>query len=142
MPTTPSTGRAATRWAVLALTLVAGTAMGVVMLMRGEIGLAVVLPVIIIGYGLTVTLSAARSDVAAQLSGHEEDERGHLINLRASATTGNVLIAALVCGVFYELIRGELGGPFTWLSAVGGLTYVVSSAVYTRGGHKPTAHSD
>ncbi len=134
MSTTPSIGRPAARWAVLALTLVAGAAMGVIMMMRGQLVMAVVLPLIVIGYGLAVTVFAGRSDVAAQLSGHEEDERRHMINLRASATTGNVLALALACGFFYELARGELGGPFACLGAVGGVTYAASSAVYTRAG--------
>ncbi|GGX88455.1 hypothetical protein [Streptomyces hiroshimensis] len=134
MPTRPSTGRTPTRWAVLALTSVAGVAMALVMALRGDIMMAVLLPAISIGYGLTVTLSASRSDVAAQLSGHEEDERRQLINLRAAAMTGNVLVAALVCGVAYELARDELGGPFTVLSALGGFTYIVASAAYTRSG--------
>ncbi|MGW7487189.1 hypothetical protein [Streptomyces sp. NPDC054786] len=112
--------------------------MAVIMAVRGEIAMAVALPVIIIGYGLTVSLSAGHSDVAAQLSGYEEDERRRMVNMRAGAMTGNVLMLALVCGTFYELVRGELGGPFTWLSAVGGITYAASSAVYIRAGHKST----
>ncbi|MEV0373151.1 hypothetical protein AB0I10_25570 [Streptomyces sp. NPDC050636] len=139
MSTTRNSGRAMTRWAVLGLTVVGGVVMGVVMAVRGETALAIALPLIIIGYGLTVTLSAGRSDVAAQLSGHEEDERRGVINMRAGAMTGNVLMLALVCGTFYELVRGEFGGTFTWLSAVGGITYVASSVTYTRAGHKLTA---
>ncbi|MEH6375782.1 hypothetical protein V7793_15800 [Streptomyces sp. KLMMK] len=134
MSTTPSTGRTPMRWAVLALTVVAGAAMAGVMAVRGDIMMAVLLPAISIGYGLFVTFAASRSDVAAQLSGHEEDERRRLINLRAGAMTANVLVAALVCGVAYELARDELGGPFTLLSALAGFTYIVSSAAYTRTG--------
>ncbi|MEV5242986.1 hypothetical protein AB0K89_28315 [Streptomyces cinnamoneus] len=119
---------------MLALTSVAGAVMAVVMAARGDVTMAILLPAISIGYGLTVTFSASRSDVAAQLSGHEEDERRQLINLRATAMTGNVLVAALVCGVAYELVHGELGGPFTMLSALGGITYVIASAAYTRVG--------
>ncbi|MFI0907690.1 hypothetical protein ACH4TE_29885 [Streptomyces sioyaensis] len=132
MLTTHSIGRAANRWAVLAVTLVGGAAMAVIMTVRGEVTLAIVLPVIIIGYGLAVTFSAERSDVAAQLSGHEEDERRRLINWRAGATTANVLMLVLVCGTFYELVHGELGGKFSLLSALGGITYAASSANYTR----------
>lgn len=134
MPTTPSTGRTPTRWAVLALTSVVGATMAVVMAVRGDITMAILLPAITIGYGLTVTFSASHSDVAAQLSGHEEDERRRLISLRAAAATGNVLVAALVCGVAYELFHDELGGPFTMLSALGGITYIIASAAYTRSG--------
>ncbi|MEU1676707.1 hypothetical protein ABZ752_32415 [Streptomyces roseifaciens] len=135
MSTTSSTARTPMRWAVLAVTVVAGAAMAVVMAVRGDLMLAVLLPAISIGYGLVVTFSASRSDVAAQLSGHEEDERRQLINLRAGAMTANVLVAALLCGVAYELARDELGGPFTILSALAGLTYIVSSAAYTRTGN-------
>ncbi|MFC5148663.1 hypothetical protein [Streptomyces aureoversilis] len=135
MSTTPSTARTPMRWAVLAVTVVAGAAMAVVMAVRGDLMMAVVLPAISIGYGLIVTFSAPRSDVAAQLSGHEEDERRQLINLRASAMTGNVLVAALLCGIAYELARDELGGPFTMLSALAGFTYIAASAAYTRTGN-------
>ncbi len=127
-----------TRWAVLALTAVGGVAMGVIMAWRGETTMAIALPLIGIGYGLTVALSAGRSDVAALLSGHEEDERRQLINLRAGAMTGNVLMLVLVCGSFYELLRGE-SGPFTWMSALGGIASMVSSAVYNQSGRKVTA---
>ncbi|WP_043263287.1 hypothetical protein [Streptomyces sp. CT34] len=133
MSMTRSAGRAATRWGVLAVALVAGAVMSVIFAMRGEVALAVASPVIVVGYGLSVTLSAKGSDVAAQLSGHEEDERRQLINLRASAMTGNVLFLVVTIGGFYELASGGLGGPFTWLSAVGGITRVASSVAYTRG---------
>ncbi len=132
MLTTPSIRRAANRWAVLAVTVVGGAAMAVIMALRGETALAIVLPVIIIGYGLTVTFAAGRSDVAALFSGREEDERRRLINLRAGATTANVLMLVLVCGAFYEMLHGEFGGTFSRLSALGGITYAACSASYTR----------
>ncbi|WP_438487207.1 hypothetical protein [Streptomyces sp. S186] len=110
--------------------------MAVIMAVRGEIALAIVLPLIIIGYGLSVTLFAGHSDIAAQFSGHEEDERRRLINWRAGATTANVLMLVLVCGTFYELIHGEFGGTFSRLSALGGISYAAASATYTRAGVK------
>lgn len=45
--------------------------------LRGEVVLAVILPVIVIGYGLAVTLFARRSDIAAQLSGSEAANAGN-----------------------------------------------------------------
>ncbi|MFC4517923.1 hypothetical protein [Streptomyces ehimensis] len=120
---------------MLALTSVVGATMAAVMVVRGDITMAILLPAISIGYGLAVTLSASRSDVAAQLSGYEEDERRRLINLRATAATGDVLVAALVCGIAYKLVHDELGGPFSMLSALGGITYVIASVACTRAGN-------
>ncbi|MEE1756139.1 hypothetical protein [Streptomyces sp. SP18CS02] len=135
MSTTRSTSaHPAARWLVLATAVVAGAAMSVIMALQGNTFLAVALPVIVIGYGLAVTVFARRSDVAAQLSGHEGDERRRMINLRASEATSNVLILALLCGLFVELSRSQLGGPFTWLCALGGFTYIAASAFYTRTG--------
>ncbi|GHE01285.1 hypothetical protein [Streptomyces alanosinicus] len=44
--------------------------------------------------GLTVSVAAGRSDVAAQLSGRGEDERSRVVNLRVGAMTGNVPMLA------------------------------------------------
>ncbi|MER7399024.1 hypothetical protein ABT381_26350 [Streptomyces sp. NPDC000151] len=127
-------GRSVRRWSVLALTVVVGAVESVLMAMRGNVAMAVTLPVIVIGYGLAVTVLARRSDVAAQLSGHEEDERRRAISRGASAVTGNVLAVVLLCGAVYEVAQGESGGPFTWLCAVGGLTYGAAAVAYTRKG--------
>ncbi|WTW98957.1 hypothetical protein OG216_38960 [Streptomycetaceae bacterium NBC_01309] len=122
------------RWYVLAVACLAGAGMSVATALQGEVVLAVVLPVIVIGYGLAVTLFARRSDVAAQLSGNEDDERRQLIYLKASSASGSVVMLAVVAGLFVELARGDIGGPFAWLAGAGGFSFMAASAYFSRRG--------
>ncbi|HUZ77351.1 MAG TPA: hypothetical protein VMV93_07190, partial [Chloroflexota bacterium] len=58
--------------------------------------------------------------------------RWQLIDLRATAITAIVLILALVAGFVSELLKGHTGAPYTWLAAVGGLTYLLAVTVFAK----------
>ena len=47
-----------------------------------------------------------------------------MIDLRAVAYTGMVLITFIIGGFLYEVARGEDGNPYTLMGAIGGLAYV------------------
>ncbi|WP_436771884.1 hypothetical protein [Yinghuangia sp. YIM S09857] len=122
------------RWSVLATACLIGGAMSVVAAVNGRAFLAVAMPLIVIGYALAVTVLGRRSDIAAQLGGREDDERRRLINLKATAASGGVMVIATLVGCLVQLARGDVGGPFTWLAAAGGVSYMAAAAYYTRRG--------
>jgi drug/metabolite transporter (DMT)-like permease len=59
----------------------------------------------------------------------EEDEREAMINTRAMALAGTVLVIVLTGCIVFELARGESPSPYTQLMAVGGATYAAALLV-------------
>ena len=72
------------------------------------------------------TLLGGRSETVRGLRGDGRDERFAQIDLRATAYTGLVLTVTIIAAFVYELTQGHSGEPYTWLGAVGGLSYVAS----------------
>ncbi len=77
---------------------------------------------------------SSRSDTVAGLAGPGRDERWAAIDVRATATSGLVLIAVILGAFFYELATGRDGEPWSQLGAVGGVAYVVSVLILRRRG--------
>jgi len=75
---------------------------------------------------------ARRSETIQGIGGPARDERWELIDLRATAITGAVLILCIIGGFLIEVARGQDGSPFALLGAIGGLTYVIAIAVLRR----------
>jgi hypothetical protein len=117
---------------VLGCCVILGLAMGVLIGGNSTIVAGVVTAAIVIGYGVAVTLLGSRSETAKLLSGGESDERQALIQLKAAAFTGIVLVVVVLGGALVELAQGENDGPFVWLGAAGGATYVLASAYLSR----------
>ena len=91
----------------------------------------------VISFGIMAVLAAIfafarRSETIQGIGGPERDERWAMIDLRATAITGGVLIAAIIGGFLIEVARGEDGSPFALLGAIGGLTYVIAVAILRR----------
>ncbi len=93
-------------------------------LVTGLIGLAVMTC-----FGLFIAL-ASGSETIRGLRGDGRDERFALIDLRATAVTGQVLIVAVIVGWLVEIARGHSGGPYDWLGVVGGLAYALAVAFF------------
>jgi hypothetical protein len=89
-------------------------------LTTGLIGLAVMAC-----SGLFFALTG-RSETIKGLRGDGRDERFALMDLRATAVAGQVLIVAVIVGWLVEIARGHSGSPFDWLGAVGGMAYALS----------------
>lgn len=70
-----------------------------------------------------------RSEAIRDLRGNDRDERVSQIHLRAAAMAGHVTIIAVVIGFLVEVARGHDGHPFTWLSALAGVTYLAALRV-------------
>lgn len=86
------------------------------------------------GFALMAVLGAVfwfgrRSETLQGLGGPGRDERWELIDLRATAFAGLVLILVVLGAWLYEIARGEDGDPYGLLAAVAGLAYVLAVVV-------------
>ena len=73
-------------------------------------------------------LFGTRSETLRGLGGPGRDERWAMIDTRATAFAGNVLIAAVLGAWLVEVGRGGDGNPYGPLGAVAGLAYIVAVA--------------
>jgi hypothetical protein len=73
-----------------------------------------------------LVLFGGRSETIRGLRGDMRDERFQRIDIHASAFAGTVVILAIIAGFLVEVARGHNGNPFTWLGAVGGVSYLAA----------------
>jgi hypothetical protein len=89
----------------------------------------------IIGFGvmallaLGVALGGPHSETIDGLSGPRRDERWAMIDLRATAFAGMVVLVAVIGGWLYEVANGEDGNPYGLLAALGGIAYLGAVAL-------------
>ena len=69
---------------------------------------------------------ASRSETLGGLGGPGRDERWAMIDLRASALAGFVLITVVIGMCLWEWAHGRSGEPYTQLGAVTGVAYLVA----------------
>ena len=81
------------------------------------------------GFGLFILL-AGRSETIRGLRGDGRDERFAQIDLQATAVAGLVLIVTLIVAWLIEIAQGHSGSPYTWLCAIGGLSYALAVAFF------------
>ena len=135
MSTTHDAERPRGRWLVFGICVAAGVAYFSIGLARHEIGFAIGGPLIMLGYGVMLLIFGRRSEIVGLLAGNGSDERRAQIQLRAVAATGQVLIVVLLGGALWTLATGSrYEGVFTALCAVGGLSFLASTAWYSRRG--------
>ena len=72
---------------------------------------------------------ASRSETLGGLGGPGRDERWAMIDLRATALSGSVLIAVVIGAFLYEVASGEDGEPYSQLGAIAGVAYILAVAV-------------
>ena len=77
-------------------------------------------------------LGSPRSETLGGLGGPGRDERWAMIDLRASAAAGLVLILTVIGAWLYEVANGEDGSPYSQLGAIAGIAYIVAIAVLRR----------
>ena len=90
-----------------------------------------------ISFGIMAVVAAMfavgrRGETLRGIGGPERDERWEMIDLRAVAYTGMVLITFIIGAWLYEIARGEDGSPYTLMGAIGGASYVIFVAVLRR----------
>ncbi len=112
-------------WATPAVAALGGVAYLVVSSIGGHPALGVVLMAGMFVFAAGLVFAARHSETIRGLMDHR-DERLSGIDLRATAATGVALVLAILVGAFVELGRGHSGAPYTWLAAIGGLTYIVA----------------
>jgi hypothetical protein len=72
---------------------------------------------------------ASRSETLGGLGGPGRDERWAMIDLRASALAGFVLIVVVIGAFLYEIASGEDGEPYSQLGAIAGVAYIAALAL-------------
>lgn len=72
---------------------------------------------------------ASRSETLGGLGGPGRDERWAMIDLRASALAGFVLITVVIGAFLYEIANGQDGSPYSQLGAIAGVAYIVGLVI-------------
>ena len=119
------------RWWMPAFALLIGVIMFVAFAIGGDVTGGAISLAIMAGAG-ALFLFGRRGETLRGIGGPERDERWEMIDLRAVAYTGLVLITFIIGGFLYEVARGEDGSPYTLMGAVGGLAYVLFVALLRR----------
>ena len=92
----------------------------------------------VFAFGVMAVLAAVfafgspRSETLGGLGGPGRDERWAMIDLRASAAAGLVLILTVIGAWLYEIANGEDGSPYSQLGAIAGIAYIVAIGVLRR----------
>jgi hypothetical protein len=84
---------------------------------------------ILAGFGALLLLGG-RSKTIRGLRGDGSDERFRRIDIHATALAGLAVIVAIIVAFLVELARGHNGDPYTWLGAIGGITYLAAVIVF------------
>jgi hypothetical protein len=119
------------RWWMPAVALFLGALMFVAFAIGDDVGGGLT------SFGIMAVLAAIfafgrRSETLQGIGGPARDERWELIDLRAVAYTGMVLVTVIIGGFLYEIADGQDGSPWSLLGAIGGLSYVISVAILRR----------
>ncbi|MGH2942504.1 MAG: hypothetical protein ACRDLN_07005 [Solirubrobacteraceae bacterium] len=97
----------------------------------GELSSGLVWFAVLAAFGALLAFGG-RFDTVRQARGGTEDEREALINTRAMAAAGQLLVLVLTGCIVYTLARGDDPQPYTQLMAVGGAGYAVALLVLRR----------
>lgn len=95
----------------------------------GQLGSGVFALAVLTGFGLFLLLVSGRSETIRGLT-VKGDERFAQIDLKATALAGLALITALIVAWLVQVAQGHSGSPYTWLAAIGGLTYLLAVAFF------------
>lgn len=82
----------------------------------------------VLGGLAAVLVLGGRYDAVRLARGDGGDERETHIETQAMAVVGTVLVTALTTALLVELLQGDDPAPYSWIMAVGGVTYVAAWA--------------
>jgi len=116
------------KWFLPLFSLALGIVMFVAQLVGGSVSGAIWSLAIMSGFGVLILLGG-RSETIRGLRGDGRDERFRRIDVEATALAGTAVLTAVIVAFVVEVARGRDGSPFTWLGAIGGLSYVVAVVV-------------
>ena len=117
------------KWFMPAFCVGLGVVVLLVSWLGGQLGSGVYGLAVMTAFGLFFLLVTGRSETIRGLT-TGRDERFAQIDLKATAVTGLVLITAVVVAWLVEIARGHSGAPYTWLGALGGLSYALAIAFF------------
>ena len=114
-----------TKWFMPLFAVLLGGGVFAALWIGGDEKGAIVSFAILAGFGLAILVLGERSETIRGLRGDGRDERFSMIDMRATALAGTVVITAIIVGWLVEVARGDDGQPYTWLGAVAGIAYIV-----------------
>jgi uncharacterized YccA/Bax inhibitor family protein len=120
---------ARSRWFMLAFCVCIGGFVILASWLGGQLVVGLIGFAVLGLFGLFISL-ASGSETIRGLRGDGRDERFALIDLRATAVTGQVLIVVVIVAWLVEIARGHSGNPYQWLGALGGLAYLLAVAFF------------
>ncbi len=91
----------------------------------GDPGGGLVSLAIMVAFGAAI-LAGGRSETVRGLRGDGRDERFAMLDLKATALAGHVLIGVVIVAFLVEVARGHDGMPYAWLGAVAGIAYLAA----------------
>ncbi len=111
------------RWAAPLVGLTIGIAYLVAAWISGNPALGVEMLAIMLLFVGGLVLATRRSEtVKGLLDGG--DERITAIDLKATAFSGGLVLIAIIVAFVVEIARGQDGLPYSWLGAIGGVSYI------------------
>jgi hypothetical protein len=117
------------KWFVPLLAVALGVVVFVAQWIGGDPGSGLVSLGIMTAFGALILLGG-RSETIRGLRGDGRDERFRQMDIHATALAGLAVILAVIIAFIVELARGHSGEPYTWLGAIGGLTYIAAIVVF------------
>jgi hypothetical protein len=117
------------KWFVPVLSVGLGIVVFAAQWVGGDPGSGLVSLAIMTGFGALILLGG-RSETIRGLRGDGRDERFRQIDIHATALAGLAVIIAVIIASIVELARGHGPGPYGWLAAIGGITYLVAIVVF------------
>ncbi len=118
------------RWALPAFAVVIGGVMLAAEAAGGDARGGVVALLVMCAFAALLAFGG-RSETVRILRA-EHDEREALIDLRATAVTGIVLVVAIIGAFLVEAARGHAGNAYAALGALAGVTYIAALLVLKR----------
>ena len=112
------------KWVQPAIALVLGLVMWAAFWAGGDPVVGLISFTIMAAFG-ALLLFGGRSEMVRGMRGDGRDERWAMIDLRATALAGLVVITAVIVAFIVEIAHGQDGSPYTWLGALGGVAYLV-----------------
>jgi hypothetical protein len=114
------------KWLVPGLSAAMGMLFLGVQWASGDVGGGLVSLAIMVGLAAVLVAFSGRSGLVEVMRNPQADERSAMLDLRATAFSGLVLILVVIGAVIYELARGQNPSPYGQLGAIAGVAYLVA----------------
>ena len=114
------------KWLVPAFSVAMGMLFLGVQWASGDLGGGLVSLAIMVGLAAVLVAFSGRSALVEVMRNPQADERSAMLDLRATAFSGLVLILVVIGAVVYELARGQNPSPYAQLGATAGVAYLVA----------------